>query len=138
MKDSLRENVAGLLPVITTFEKPFWDSLQEGKLLVQTCPKCGNKQFPPSPVCTHCLSDGVKWESYTGTAVLWSKVAFHKAYLEPYHDLPYNVALVSLTGDHILTARLPEEHKDLPLDSPVKLSIQKTADGTAVIVCEPA
>lgn len=97
IKDSLRENVASLLPVITDFESPFWDGLKGKKLYIQRCPECGHYQFsPPSPVCISCLSDKVEWVECSGKATLWSRVVFHKNYLEPYPDVPYDVILAKL------------------------------------------
>jgi uncharacterized OB-fold protein len=66
MKDSLRENISSLLPIITDFEKVFWESLQNKKLMIQKCNDCGHTQFPPSPVCIECLSNNVKWIECSG------------------------------------------------------------------------
>lgn len=139
MKESKRENVASLLPVITEFEKPFWDSLQKGQLMVQKCKKCGNVQFPPSPVCTNCLSDQVEWVNCSGKATLWSKVAFHKAYLEPYSDVPYSVVMAKLEEGPIVTGRIsPENAANTPFDVPLVADYVKTEDGTVLVEFVPA
>lgn len=139
MKDANRENVASLLPVITEFEKPFWDALQNEKLLVQKCSDCGNIQFPPSPVCTNCMSSNVNWAECSGKAKLWSKVTFHKSYLKPYSDVPYTVGLAKLEEGHIVTGRLADEYKDtIKIDDDVKIDFCKTADGTVLIEIVPA
>ncbi len=139
MKESLRENVASLLPVITEFEKPFWDSLHKKQLMVQKCPVCGNIQFPPSPVCTNCLSDKVAWVACSGKATLWSKVAFHKTYLEPYNDTPYSVVLAKLEEGPIVTGRIsPENAANTPFDAPLVATYATTADGTVLVEFVPA
>lgn len=139
MKDELRENVASLLPVITEFEKPFWDALMEKRLLIQKCPDCGNVQFPPSPVCTKCLSKKVRWEECSGKAKLWSKVTFHKAYLGPYQDVPYTVGLAKLEEGSIVTGRIPDDKvAALSIDDNVKIGFCSTADGTVLIELLPA
>lgn len=137
MTESERTNVASLLPEAPEFEKPYWDALQRGVLMVQKCSDCGHIQFPPSAVCTSCLSDHIVWKPCSGKAVLWSRVRFHKGYLGPYKDTPYSVALAKLEEGSIVTARLPEEYKDTPLDTPMDLTFVKTADGTNVVVCVP-
>lgn len=138
MKDSLRENVASLLPVITTFEKPFWDSLQNEKLMIQKCMDCGHTQFPPSPVCIECLSDNVEWVECSGKATLWSKVTFHKMYLEPYSDVPYSVIMAKLAEGHIVTGRMSKENAaKVTFDSPLLVRFCKTADGTVLVEFEP-
>jgi uncharacterized OB-fold protein len=138
MKESLREKIASLLPVITDFEKPFWDSLQNGQLMVQKCQKCGHVQFPPSPVCTDCLTKEVKWIPCSGKAILWSKVAFHKAYLEPYSDVPYHVAMAKLEEGPIVTGRISADAATaLALDAQLRATYVKTADGTVLVEFVP-
>jgi uncharacterized OB-fold protein len=127
-----------LLPVITEFEKPFWDALQNEKLMVQKCPECGNIQFPPSPVCTNCLSKEVKWSDCSGKATLWSKVAFHKAYLGPYDDVPYSVAIAKLEEGPIVTGRISVEvAANIQIDSPMIATFVKTDDGTVIVEFVP-
>ena len=137
MNEAERENVASLLPEIPEYERPYWDALQHGVLMIQKCPDCGHVQFPPSTVCTACLSRNIRWEPCSGKAKLWSKVRFHKGYLGPYKEVPYSVALAKLAEGSIVTARLPEEYADTPLDTPMRLEFTATADGTKVVVCVP-
>jgi uncharacterized OB-fold protein len=138
MKETLRENVASLLPVITEFEKPFWDNLQNGQLMVQKCPECGHVQFPPSPVCSDCLSDKVQWINCSGKATLWSRVVFHKAYLDPYSDVPYGVVLAKLEEGPIVTGRIsPEAVASTAFDAPLRTTYVKTADGTMLVEFVP-
>jgi uncharacterized OB-fold protein len=139
MKDALRENVASLLPVITEFEKPFWDALKNKQLMVQKCPRCGNVQFPPSPVCTNCLSDEVRWVKCSGKATLWSWVAFHKVYLAPYSDVPYSVVLAKLEEGPIVTGRIAGEGAPaIPFDAPLQAAYVETVDGTVLLEFVPA
>ncbi len=138
MEEKMRENVASLLPVVTEFEEPFWNSLQEGKLLVQTCRACGHKQFPPAPVCTECLSYNVAWVEASGKASLWSKVEFNKAYLKPYSDVPYAVGIARLEEGLLIEGRLSREnYRDIPIDSEIKITFVKTQDGTNVVEFVP-
>lgn len=139
MKEASRENVASLLPVITEFEKPFWDSLKNRQLMVQRCPQCGHVQFPPSPVCTYCLSDTVQWIKCSGKATLWSRVAFHKAYLEPYSDVPYGVVLAKLEEGPIVTGRMSlESMSSTDFDAPLRATYVETSDGTVLVEFVPA
>lgn len=139
MNEASRENVASLMPVITEFEKPFWDSLKNKQLMVQKCPQCGHVQFPPSPVCSHCLSDAVQWINCSGKATLWSRVAFHKAYLEPYTEVPYNVVLAKLEEGPIVTGRFSAEAAaSTAFDAPLRATYVETADGTVLVEFVPA
>lgn len=138
MKDTSRENVASLLPVITEFERPFWDSLKNKQLMIQECPECGHVQFPPSPVCTKCLSDSVRWIKCSGKAKLWSRVTFHKAYLKPYPDVPYGVVLAKLEEGPIVTGRISAEtDSSTTFDAPLRATYVETADGTVLVEFVP-
>lgn len=138
MKEVMRENVSSLLPVITEFEKPFWDALSEKRLLVQRCMDCGHTQFPASPVCTECLSENVRWEDCSGKAELWSKVALHKAYLEPYGDVPYAVAIAKIEEGCLIEGRFSMENfNNTPIGSKLKMEFQETKDGTVLLEFVP-
>jgi len=134
MQEKDRQNVASLLPQATEFDKPFWDSLQNKKLLIQRCPVCGHTQFPPSPVCTECLSDKVEWVECCGEVTLWSKVWFHKKYLKPYDDVPYAVITAKLKEGHYVTGRMDaDEAREAEFDAPLDMEFVETADGTVLI-----
>jgi uncharacterized OB-fold protein len=135
VQEALRERVAAWMPVVTEFEKPFWDHLQANQvLMLQKCEECGNIQFPPSPVCTQCLSKNVAWIPCSGKALVWSKVTFHKQYLDPYPDTPYSVILAKLEEGPIVTGRITNENMEkAAFDSPLKIQYVKTVDGTVLV-----
>lgn len=139
MQEAQREKVASWIPVITEFEKPFWDSLQKDQvLMLQKCAECGHIQFPPSPVCSNCLSKVVQWIPCSGKARLWSKVVFHKQYLEPYPDTPYSVVLAKLEEGPIVTGRITNENaRKTAFDASMKIQYIKTTDGTVLVEFVP-
>lgn len=138
IEETKRENVASLLPVITEFDKVFWESLQNEVLLIQKCADCGHYQFPASPVCVSCLSDHVEWVPASGKATLWSKVRFHKAYLPPYSDVPYAVGIAKLEEGCLIEGRLSNENFDnTALDTEVDIQYRRTVDGTELIELIP-
>lgn len=51
----------------------FWDGIDEGRLLTQSCASCGKFRHPPRPMCPHCQS--LEWEavelSGKGTVYSW-------------------------------------------------------------------
>ena len=139
MKETSRENVGRLLPVITEFEKPFWEHLKNRQFMVQKCPECGHVQFPPSPVCACCLSDSVQWIQCSGKATLWSKVRFHKSYLDAYQDVPYSVVFAKLEEGPIITGRMADETATAtPFNAPLRITCIETADGTVLLEFVPA
>ena len=134
MKEQDRQGIGSLMPMITEFELPFWNAFAQGRLLIQKCNKCGKTQFPPSPVCTDCLSDDVGWIEASGELTLWSKVWFHKQYLPQYPDTPYAVITARLKEGPFITGRMAvEEAKTADFDTPLEMEFVKTSDGTNLI-----
>jgi uncharacterized OB-fold protein len=76
---------------------PYWEALDEGKLLFQTCKCCSHNWLPPRSECPNCLEDDWTWRPTTGHAKLISWVVYHMAYHPAFADrLPYAVAVVEL------------------------------------------
>jgi uncharacterized protein len=95
------------LPVIDPLSRPFWDLARQGKLAVQACRGCGDRHFPPGPVCPRCLSGDQEWQAVSGKGSLLSWVTFHRAYWDGFApDLPYDVCLVQLDEGPLLVSNL--------------------------------
>jgi len=85
------------LPAQDPLFEPFWDNARAGRLSIQCCRACGDRRFPPGPICPQCLSEDQGWEPVSGRASLVSWVRFHRAYWDGFaQDLPYDVCLVQL------------------------------------------
>ena len=57
---------------------PFWQGLNEGKLMTTKCKKCSTLHFPPSPIlCTSCFNTDMDWISLPleGTITTFTVVA---------------------------------------------------------------
>lgn len=95
------------LPVIDHLSRPFWALARQGRLAVQACTGCGDRHFPPGPVCPACLGDRQEWQVVSGQATLLSWVTFHRAYWDGFAtELPYDVCLVQLDEGPILVSNL--------------------------------
>ena len=85
------------LPEITDANRPFWEGLRAGRLLLQECDRCGHVRYPISHVCPECLEAGHQWVAMSGRGEVFSYVVFHQVYNKAFaDDVPYNVALVQL------------------------------------------
>jgi uncharacterized OB-fold protein len=103
-------------PVVDPDSKGFWEHALHHRLVVQQCLDCGDKHFPPGPVCPNCLCDQQQWLQASGKAKLVSWVNFHRAYWDGYRDeLPYNACLVQLEEGPLmvsnLVGRVPESFR---------------------------
>jgi uncharacterized protein len=84
-------------PEIDDVSRPYWENNRLHRLSVQRCDDCGDRHFPPSPVCPACLSERQSWEIVSGRGTLVSWVRFHRAYWAGFRDqIPYDVCLVRL------------------------------------------
>lgn len=101
------------LPVIDPLTRPYWDHARQHRLAVQKCDHCGDRHFPPSPVCPRCLSEAQSWEVTNGRGKLLSWVRFHRAYWKGWQeDLPYDVCAIELDAGPVVVGNfaggLPE------------------------------
>ncbi len=48
------------VPSPTPDTQPYWDGLNEGKLLIQKCGSCGKLRHYPRPLCDACHSFEVR------------------------------------------------------------------------------
>ena len=55
-----------LIPVPDDVSKPFWDAVNERKLIVQSCNDCPTLQYPPKPTCLDCGSENLGWKETSG------------------------------------------------------------------------
>ena len=87
------------------YERPFWEFVQEHRLRLQRCSRCGSMRYPPAPVCADCLSDEYTWEPVSGRGTLLSWVVFHRQYFAEL-PTPYSVVAAELAEGPILIANL--------------------------------
>jgi uncharacterized OB-fold protein len=109
------------LPRIDPVNKPFWTAAQEGRLLLQHCPSCGDVRFPPGPICPKCLAGDQDWIEASGKGTLESWIDMHRAYWDGFKDeLPYRVCLVRLEEGPVLVSNLVDKTENLRMGAPVK------------------
>jgi uncharacterized OB-fold protein len=85
------------LPVITSLNKPYWDSARQHKLRLQRCASCGRWVYPITTLCPYCWSEKLSWDLVSGTGTISSWVVYHRALDESFaDDVPYAVIQVDL------------------------------------------
>lgn len=95
------------LPKLDNVNRGFWELAREEKLAVQRCVACGDRHFPPGPVCPACVGTEQEWEVVSGKGTLVSWVTFHRAYWDGFApDLPYDVCVVQLDEGPMLVSNL--------------------------------
>ncbi|MCF2532110.1 OB-fold domain-containing protein [Yinghuangia soli] len=81
--------------VVNRDSAPFWDGIDEEKLLIQRCTECQTLRLPFGPGCNNCAS--LEWDTIeaAGGGTIYSHVTMHYPKF-PAFDMPYAVALIEL------------------------------------------
>lgn len=129
---------ANLLPALTPDNTPYWEALQRGELVAQTCAGCGRSRHPIAPVCPYCHATEWSWQAMSGRAVIHSWVRMHRSYLPAFADLlPYVVATVQLAEGPRMFGRITPTRREITIGMPVTLLIERWPDGRCVPLFQP-
>ena len=91
--------------VMSIYDRPMWDSIGSKRWSLQSCEKCREYRYPPSPTCPKCLCMEAQWKPLSGKGTIISWVVFHHQYL-PEFPPPYNVVAVQLAEGPIVISNL--------------------------------
>ncbi len=120
--------VAKPQPRLDPLIRPFWDHARNGTLAVQACDDCGDRHFPPSPICPNCNSDHQTWQPVSGCGTLESWVTFHRAYWPGFaDDIPYDVCLVRLAEGPLMVSNLLSGTEGVRLGAAVQAVFENEA-----------
>lgn len=85
------------IPVPDALTQPFWDGTKRELLLFQRCQSCGNRQHPPAPTCTECVSIDLKFEPVAGTGTIFGyTIMYHGGDGRFAAAIPYATIIVEL------------------------------------------
>lgn len=119
----MNATVAKPLPVISDFNRPFWEGTRQHEFRLQRCCSCDRLWAPNGPVCPHCFSEEYRWEPLSGHGRICSWVVFHKVYHPSFAgDAPYNVAFVELDeGPRVIANVVGTPNAELHIGMPVEV-----------------
>ncbi len=124
---------SGLLPAITRDNEHYWQSLEKGELVSQTCDSCDTPRYPIAPVCPGCGGTRWTWKPLSGQGTIFSWVRFQRPYLPEFQDLmPYVVASVQLSEGPRMYGRIIGNGSNVAIGSLVTAVIEKWPDGRCV------
>ena len=89
------------IPVPDAVDKPFWDAVNEKRLVLQHCSECDRLQYPIKASCGHCdTKDELGWKEVEGKGHILETLVVHDTRVVRLKgDVPFNVAIVSLDED---------------------------------------
>lgn len=99
--------------VTTPLTSKVWDRAEQGELALQQCRQCGQAQFYPRSVCSHCWSADLEWTTAKGTGTIWTFTEIHKPGHAAWADeAPYPIAIVELDEGPRMTTRIVGANPD--------------------------
>ncbi len=126
-----------LIPVPDEVNKPFWDAVNEKRLVLQNCTGCNLLQYPPQETCAACDSaEQLEWKEVNGRGHISSYIVIEDGRLERrMPDQPYNLALIILDEDPGINfySNLPGVPVDeVPVGAAVQVVFEKVAPGQLI------
>ncbi len=126
-----------LIPVADELSQPFWDAVNQRRLVVQQCAACRRMQYPPQLSCQYCgASAGLAWTEVAGRGRIAAYIVIEDGRLNRrMPDQPYNLALVTLDADPSINfySNLPGTPAyQVPVGAAVELVFEEVAPGQLI------
>ena len=127
------------LPAPDPVSSEFWSAASHGRLLVQHCRACGERQFYPRAVCAACGSTP-EWEEVSGRGTVHTFTIIRQNYARPFRDeLPYVVAIIELAeGPRMMGNVTGVAVEDVYVGMPVTAYIVEAEEGVGVPMWRPS
>jgi uncharacterized OB-fold protein len=119
--------------------EPFWNAVNEGRLLVQRCRSCGTHQLYPRWRCLRCRGQ-VEWVEAGGGGTVYSFTVIRQNFSRSFrHLIPYVVTLVDLDeGPRVMSNLVGCDPADVRIGMPVRVRFESVSDEASVPLFEPA
>jgi uncharacterized OB-fold protein len=126
-----------VIPVPDELSKPFWDAVNEKRLVLQNCAACDMLQYPPRQTCAKCRSaENLEWKEVSGRGHISSYIVIEDGRLDRrMPDQPYNLAVVTLDEDPGINfySNLPGTPVDeVPVGAAVEVVFEEVAPGQLI------
>lgn len=111
---------------------PVLEAAAEGKLLIQRCSACGEHQFYPRVLCTHCGAGTPEWVEASGRGRVHTFSVVHRNGMPGWRDeVPYVVAVIELEeGPRIMTNVVDCDPGDVSVEMPVEVTFVEQGEQT--------
>lgn len=111
--------------------RPYWEALQQKRLVIQQCGECGAYRHYPQPMCAHCHSMAVEWREASGKGKVHSWTVTHQTAIPGFMEqVPYAFITVDLPEGVRMAAPLRQvAHATIRIGLPVQLVFEEAVDG---------
>ena len=126
-----------LIPVPDASSKPFWDAVNERRLILQHCATCNRLQYPPQQACQVCSSPAhLSCKEVQGKGHIATYIVIEDGRLNRrMPDQPYNLAMVTLDEDPRVNfySNLPgTAPSEVPVGAAVEVTFEEVAPGQLI------
>lgn len=125
-----------VIPVADELSQPFWDAVQERRLVAQHCTSCDRMQHPPRPACQYCGSEQFDWKETSGKGHILVGGVIMDSHMPPRAvDQPFNLAVVTLDDEPNINyySNLPGVPvNQIPTGAPVEVVFEELTDGSLI------
>lgn len=108
---------------------PYWQGVQEGRLLLQYCEEAQRFQHPPGPVSIYTGGRRLSWREVSGSGCIYAFTTLRAKGLGADGRCPYTLALVELDEGVRLLAHAPAPEAGWRIGDPVVLDWETLEDG---------
>lgn len=123
-----------ILPPTTAQTQPYWEGCKAGELKLQRCTACGEHQFYPRTLCSHCGADTLEWISASGAGTVASFTVVRRGISDAY-PAPYIVALVDLAeGPRMMSNIVDVEPEQVFVGAPVAVDFSAWSEDISLPV----
>lgn len=124
------------IPSPDDITRPFWDAVNERRLVVQQCTACRYYNHPPRTVCDACLSQELHFEPVSGRGRLHSFTVMHQRDVPGFEsEAPFINIVVELQEQPMLlmVSNLPiSERERVRIGAPVMVEFEDRGGGVIV------
>jgi len=125
-------------PIPDAESEPFWSGTLDGKLLVQECSMCGQRQLYGRSLCTNCHSAALNWVETSGKGTIYSRTIIRQNPSRSFkHMIPFVVALIDLDdGPRLMSNVIGTLAEEVQIGDRVRVTFEKVSDAAALPLFE--
>ena len=125
---------------VNTVTQPYWDGVEQGRLMLQYCSDCDVYQHYARPLCAKCPAAEPEWREASGKGVLYSYSVVHRGPSPAFQAIaPYVTAIVELEeGPRMFTNIVDAEPESLRVGEPVRVVFREGPEGLRLPYFTPA
>ena len=118
----------------------YWAAAREHRFVIQRCNSCGEHQFYPRGVCSHCLSSELEWREASGNGTVYSYSVNHRAPHPGFaDDLPFVLGIVELEeGPRMMTNIVVSDPDSVTIGMAVTVTFDDVTDQVTLPKFTPA